>query len=649
MSITTAGAAAHYEKAYQLGIKEGGAPKVLKDILSADGISYPAEYPLGLLQIPLEQIAGTYEEARKHSFSEGFYPVIEPGSEFASKWTELCRAHMEEGIHTPVRAYEYMNLYYILEGNKRVSVLKYFGADSIPAEVTRIMPPIGQSEEVKVNYEYIDFFHLTGINYIYFRHQGLFPRLLRLTGKKPYESWNDDDRTDFGSVYTRFREETEKMIGSLSYLDASAAFLTFLSFNDYRSLADLSMSDFRGLVQKAAPELERAVSTDPVSVRLDPEEAKPGLLQSTLQTTLQSSIFHSLLPGTDDCLRIGFVFHKRPEDSGWSRAHDNARRSVQRIFGERVATFSRYDVDTGDITDAISDLSDEGCGLIFTTSSIFLKGSIQAALDHPSLKILNCSLNKPQKAVRTYYARMYEVKFLMGAIAAALSDDHRLGFVADFPIYGTIAGINAFALGAQMIDPKVRIYLTWSCIRDHDPDAFLRENGLSVVCAKDYDVGVSDRRYGLYKIREDGIWTVAVPVWHWSAFYEKITDSVLKGTWKADEPKDKAQGISYWWGMSAGMVSLIYSRKLPVGTLRLIRALRDAVCMGTLLPFNGPLLSQNGVIRKSVSESLTPEEIIGMDWLANNIMGAIPDASQLDEEAKTLADFQSVRSRENIL
>lgn len=90
-------------------------------------------------------------------------------------------------------------------------------------------------------------------------------------------------------------------------------------------------------------------------------------------------------------------------------------------------------------------------------------------------------------------------------------------------------------------------------------------------------------------------------------------------------------------------------QKLPVGTLRLIRALRDAVCTGTLLPFNGPLLSQNGVIRKSVSESLTPEEIIGMDWLANNIMGAIPDASQLDEEAKTLADFQSVRSRENIL
>ena len=56
-------------------------------------------------------------------------------------------------------------------------------------------------------------------------------------------------------------------------------------------------------------------------------------------------------------------------------------------------------------------------------------------MDHPS--------------VRTYYGRIYEAKFLVGAIAGALADNNRVGYIANYPIYGMVAGINAFALGAR--------------------------------------------------------------------------------------------------------------------------------------------------------------------------------------------------------
>ncbi|MBQ9421429.1 MAG: BMP family ABC transporter substrate-binding protein [Lachnospiraceae bacterium] len=638
MSFTASGAAAHYEKAYAAGLKQGGAPAVLTDILAADNVSYPAQYPLGVMQIPLEQVAGTYTKSRSDSFSSGFYPKMEEGSEFADKWKALCRAHLEEGIHTPVKAYEYMNLYYIVEGNKRVSVLKYFDADSIAADVTRIMPPIADTEAVRVNYEYIDFFHQTGINYIYFRTQGCFHRLMRLVGKSFYETWSDDDRADFNSVYTRFRTELEHETGHCSYIEASTAFLTFLALYDYAELKNMSVTDLRDLVLKSVSALELAISGEQASIRLDPSEAKAGFLQALIPVSRPS--LH---------LRAAFLQHKSPEESGWSRSHERARLHLQKVFGNEISTFSRSGIGPDEIGDAVKEAVSDGTDLIFTTSSVFLKESIRSALEYPTVKILNCSLNKPQKAVRTYYARMYEVKFLMGAIAATLAENHRLGFIADFPIYGTIAGINAFALGAQMIDPKVKVYLNWSCIEGVDLNAFLWENEISVICGKDSELGTQDHRYGLYRISEGSLWNIAVPVWNWSVFYEKIIRSVLDGTWKSDEPKGSTQGINYWWGMSSGIVNLIYSRRLPTGTLRLVRSLRDAVAAGTLHPFSGPLLSQDGRVRKGVSETLSPEEIIGIDWLADNVIGSIPEASELDPEARLLADYQSVRTGETIL
>lgn len=72
-----------------------------------------------------------------------------------------------------------------------------------------------------------------------------------------------------------------------------------------------------------------------------------------------------------------------------------------------------------------------------------MKDSLKVAVDHPDVKILNCSLNTSHKYIRTYYARMYEAKFLSGMIAGALAENDRIAYIADYPIYGMIANINA--------------------------------------------------------------------------------------------------------------------------------------------------------------------------------------------------------------
>ena len=96
-------------------------------------VDISGEVPLGLVDIPTELIVGTKTCGRASSFAPNFMPILGENTEFAAKWSSLCDAHLKEGIRDPIVAYEYMNHYYIQEGNKRVSVLKYFDAISIPA------------------------------------------------------------------------------------------------------------------------------------------------------------------------------------------------------------------------------------------------------------------------------------------------------------------------------------------------------------------------------------------------------------------------------------------------------------------------------------------------------------------------------------
>ena len=126
-------------------------PPVLDDFVSRDQLNRGVN--LGTVQIPLEFVVGTCTDIRTNAFARNFMPLLEEDSEFATKWQALCQAHVEEGIRDPIKVYEYMNRYYVQEGNKRVSVLKYFQADSITAELAEYKSVRGQLRTVDLEKE----------------------------------------------------------------------------------------------------------------------------------------------------------------------------------------------------------------------------------------------------------------------------------------------------------------------------------------------------------------------------------------------------------------------------------------------------------------------------------------------------------------
>ncbi len=629
-----------YSKAYKLGKKDyqtrllkGELPtlKVLDYILPAKE-DYK-EIPLGLVQIPISQIEGTKTDARSNAFAGNFMPILGEDTEFAQKWSALSTSHVEEGIREPIKAYEYMNRFYVEEGNKRVSVLKYFDVVSIPGMVTRILPVRTEEKENKIYYEFLDFYEASQINYIWFSREGSFEKLQEAVGKAPGETWDTEEQRTFSSVYARFAAEYEALDGRKLDICPGDAFLAFLELYGYPELCDMTTSRLKSLVKESWQEFKLLEKKENIDLKLNPAKVKKPLILS-------------VLPKSAPKLKAGFLYEKTPTSSAWTYAHELGRLHLEQTFPQEVETLY-YDQVTADTADLfIEKAISAGCSLVFTTTPAFVQGSVKAAIAHPDVRILNCSLHTSHRYIRTYYSRMHEAKFLMGAIAGAMADNNRIFYLGDYPIYGSIANINAFALGAKMINPRAQVYLDWASRKDVDIEESIRKVEPDCVSGKDMVIPEeASRFFGIY-CREDGQpRNLAMPLWHWGKFYEQLIRTIMNGAWKADDKTAEEKAINYWWGISAGVVDVICSQSLPVGTTKLVELLRDTISSGNFNPFAGVIHSQTGLIQGDPDAVLSPDAIIRMDWLAENVIGSIPGQEEITEGAKATLTQQGLQKK----
>ncbi len=620
------------KKDYQARMLRGEKPtlQVLDDIMPEKGAYH--EVPLGLVQIPVERIVGTKTVGRSSSFAGNFMPILLDESEFAAKWVSLSTSHLEEGIREPIKAYEYMNKFYVEEGNKRVSVLKYFGAVSIPGNVIRIVPKRTEEKENKIYDEFMEFYKAAPINYIWFSQDGIFAKLQKAVGKAPGEIWTEDDLLKFSAVYTRFGAEYEAEGGAKLKITKGDAFLVFITLHGYDAVDEMTTNELKRLMEKSWEEIELLNEDEDIELKMKPSHEKKPLLSM-------------LLPLSSPRLKAAFIYEKTPGTSAWTYAHELGRLYLEQTFPDEVSTVCYENGTEENVGSLIQKAIAEGCNLIFTTTPPFAKASVKAAIDNPEVRILNCSLNTSHRYIRTYYSRMHEAKFLMGAIAGAMAENSVMTYIADYPIFGEIANINAFALGAKMINPRSKVYLEWSTRKELDIDKKIRETGSSCISGKDMMIPEeASRFFGIYHLDGEHPRNLAMPLYHWGKFYEQLIRTIVDGTWKYDDNASATKAINYWWGMSAGVIDVVCSRHLPIGTRRLVELLKATISSEKFNPFSGVLYSQTGVIQEDPDRSLTPEEIMTMDWLAENVIGSIPKKEELKEQAEPVIKQQGIKN-----
>lgn len=590
---------------------------------------------LGVMQIPLELVCGTRSSGRTQAFARNFMPLMEEDSEFALKWKTLCQSQIEEGIRDPIKAYEYLNRYYVEEGNKRVSVLKYFGASSIYAHVIRILPQRDGRQEVERYYQFLDFYQLSKVNFLEISKPGGYVRLQNLVGKQAGESWSAEERLSFSNAFYYFQKAYRSLGGDRLRLSTGDAMLAYLEIYGYSSLLGKGAGEIKDAVARVWEEITLQQEQAPISVKLAPEE----------NTEKVGKILSKVLPKTGSkIMRVAFIHDRDPERSGWTYGHEMGRAHLDQVFAGQLETTAYFNALDADPLPILENAIAQGCQVIFTTSPRLLPSSLRAAVEHPEVVILNCSLNTSHRYVRTYYARMYEAKFICGAVAGALAGGNHVGYVCDYPIFGQVACINAFALGVQLTNPRIRVHLEWSSVGGLEA-AHQRLTGQGIDLISTQDISrINDGPnscFGLSLFRDGSHINLATPVWQWGAYYEALLRRIQNKAFQL-EYQESRKALNYYWGMSAGVVELRCSDDLPDSTKKLAEFLQNEIYTGSCRPFRGPLYSQSGQRIIGKEETLSTQQIMDMDWLADNIVGAIPAYEELNETGKATVGIVGV-------
>ena len=208
-------------------------------------------------------------------------------------------------------------------------------------------------------------------------------------------------------------------------ITAGDAFLIYLNIYGYGSLRDKSREELRQELSNVWKDFEEYPMQPAMELVMQPKQKEELPIISRL-----------IAPAAPAAMKIAFLHESMPERSGWTYGHELGRQYLEEAMKGQVQTVAFDNINSEELgLEAIEKAAGEGCSIIFTTSPRLLGAAVKGAVKHPDIKMLNCSLNVYSGHLRTYYGRLYEAKFLIGVLAGILTDNDRIGYLADYPIY----------------------------------------------------------------------------------------------------------------------------------------------------------------------------------------------------------------------
>lgn len=627
-----------YVNARKLGLKEysnyisqgrNGYLPFLDGILK--NIDIVSEVDMGIVDIPLRKIKGTYTYLRSISFARNYMPLMEVDSEFARKWQNVCNIQNEEGLRDPIKVYEYLNWFYIVEGNKRISVLKYLDVYSFPGGVTRLIPKYDENnKDIRCYYEFMDFNKKTGINDIWLSNEKSFGELYEIIKDyKPNNHLVDNANRfkDFACyIYNMFRKAFYELGGDTLSITTGDAFLDYLKI--YGIKENYSQEELKQRIWRLLSELKYYSGPETVDVQQSPDFKSDRSLMGWLTHR----------PRTDK-IKVGFAHATNKNTSSWTYSHELGRMHLQNVLADSVETVSILNLPKNiEAAPMLQELVDDGCQIIFVTTPDLINATLKAAMDNPDCNFLNCSCFHSFKHVNTYFGRIHEPRFLSGIVAGAMSKTGKLGYIAPFPVADILSGLNAFTLGARMVNPRVEVHIKWALTwngREVNQELTrdLSEIGVDIVSHHNTLANRQfSREYGVYTLKWNKAGEVvpdkylAVPVWNWGIFYEKYIRSVLAGGTRLGTDSGNSGSVkNYWWGLDSGLLDFFYAKNhVPLETQKLVEFIKASLVSQSYKVFSGPIYDIKGRLVVEDGEELQREQILSMDWLVSGIVGKIP-------------------------
>ncbi len=334
-------------------------------------------------------------------------------------------------------------------------------------------------------------------------------------------------------------------------------------------------------------------------------------------------------PGDGVPVKAAFIYVSPVGDAGWTLAHDKARLVVDELPYVETA-YTEAVPEGAEAERTLNQYVRDGYNLIFTTSFGYMDPTINVAATSPDVTFMHCSGFKTAPNVGTYFGRMYQPRYLTGMIAAKMSKSNVLGYVAAHPIPEVIRGLNAFALGAQSVNPKIKVHVVWTQTwydpaKEREAAESLLDVGADVI-AQHQDTPAPQQaaeKRGRYSIGYNSDMSsfapaahLTAPIWHWEVVYNKVVEQVHTGTWTSSQ---------YWGGLADGVVGLSpYSDLVPQDVRDLVEAKKAAIVSGAWDVFTGPINNQAGELWVPEGEVMSDGDMLGMTKLVEGVVGTIP-------------------------
>jgi simple sugar transport system substrate-binding protein len=333
----------------------------------------------------------------------------------------------------------------------------------------------------------------------------------------------------------------------------------------------------------------------------------------------------------EDKLKVGFIYVGPIGDFGWSYQHEQGRLAMMKALGDKVDSTYLEKVPEGpDAERAIEQLARSGHKLIFTTSFGFMDATVKVAKKYPNLMFEHATGYKREKNLATYSGRFYEGRYIQGVIAAKMSKSGVMGYIASVPIPEVISGINATMIGAQTINPNIKVKIIWvgewfnpgkeadaaKALIDQGADVIMQhtDSAAAVETAAKRGIPAFGQDSDMIKFGPKTQLTAIID--NWGPYYTERAKLALDGKWTSTDT---------WGGLGSKMVVMAPYTNMPDDVKKLAEDTEAQIASGKLHPFKCPVVAQDGsTVECKGGTHLDDGQILGMNYYVKGVDDKVP-------------------------
>ena len=362
------------------------------------------------------------------------------------------------------------------------------------------------------------------------------------------------------------------------------------------------------------------------------KEEKTTTVSTPAGTTTTSMAASAPAMAASGPLKIAFAYVGPVGDGGWTFAHDNARKALEKELGDKIVTsFVEKVPEAADAERVFRDMAGQGNTLIFGTTFGYMEPMLKVATDLKDVKFEHATGYKTAGNMSVYDSRTYEGAYMAGVIAGGMTKTNTLGVVGSIPIPEVIRNINSFTMGAQSVNPNIKTKVVWvnewfNPPKETEAAQSLINGGADVLMQNTDSSAVLQTagKAGKYAFGWDSDMSAYAPNAHlassvinWAPYYIKTTKDVLAGTWKGDQHS--------WWGVKEGAIDIVsISDKVPADIKAKLDTVKAGLKDGSFVIWKGPITSNDGKEVVAAGTNADDKFMGGINFFVKGVEGKVP-------------------------